>query len=694
MLNFLNPAFLIATAAALIPLLIHLFSRRKVRVIEFSSLKHLKEMQKRQVRRIKIRQLLLLLLRMLIVLVAVLAFARPASKGGYIGSHAGVSSVILFDRSASMQRQVKDGQLFDLARTGAEEILKNFGESDELIFIPFDRQTRFPAGERFFSADVAGNILDELTPGYDAGNFQEAFNKAAELLSGAGNLNKELYLITDRQRYALPDSVDSLGDNVSVYFMDLPVETDGNCGIVDIDMGGQLISLGTPFSIGADIQNYDSFDKPQLLASLFIDGIRVMQTEFAVEASGRQSIRFKHTVNKTGLHYGWVELSDDAYLSDNRYYFSFRIPDRFNVLIIDGDGSGDLIRLALNPSENLTRYWSVKTIDPGTIPEVEFREYDVIVLNGLDSLPDINYSQLMKFVDEGGGLFYVLGQTTDPGNFNAGFGRRIDLQLVEPPPASFTGAGYYTMERFDYTHPIFSRYADIYSDSLPTFRFFALAEIDDGSGNRDLAFFSNGAPALVESSVGLGRIITLTAPLSPRYTDLSVEHNFFPPFIIRTMEYLAGGVSAYESENFIGKNVRRSLSGRQVQYGSVELITPDNRAYTISGTEQTGQIIYDCRPIDIPGIYQLKSNDRLIDLFPVNLPQSESDLAAADFDQLRKALKLDEATTIPYNESAETLISEARFGRELWKIFLWAAAVLMLVEMLLARESEPETDES
>jgi len=43
MFNFLNSAVLIAAAAALIPLLIHLFSKRKVRVVEFSSLKHLKE---------------------------------------------------------------------------------------------------------------------------------------------------------------------------------------------------------------------------------------------------------------------------------------------------------------------------------------------------------------------------------------------------------------------------------------------------------------------------------------------------------------------------------------------------------------------------------------------------------------------------------------------------------------------------
>ena len=77
MLGFLNSTILLAAAAALIPLIIHLFSRRRVKIVPFSSLRHLKAMQRRQVRRLRIRQLLLLIIRMLIILAVVLAFARP-----------------------------------------------------------------------------------------------------------------------------------------------------------------------------------------------------------------------------------------------------------------------------------------------------------------------------------------------------------------------------------------------------------------------------------------------------------------------------------------------------------------------------------------------------------------------------------------------------------------------------------------
>ena len=162
MLSFLNTTVLIAAVAALIPLIIHLFSRRKVKIIEFSSLKHLKAMQRRQVRRLKIRQLLLLILRMLIILLVVMAFARPTTEKGSMGSHASVSAVILFDNSASMNRYVSDGILFDIAKRRTLDLLQNFGEADEVDLVPLvggDESEIFPA---FTSAAIATDRLNQL----------------------------------------------------------------------------------------------------------------------------------------------------------------------------------------------------------------------------------------------------------------------------------------------------------------------------------------------------------------------------------------------------------------------------------------------------------------------------------------------------------------------------------------------------
>jgi hypothetical protein len=685
MFNFLNSAVLIAAAAALIPLLIHLFSRRKVRVVPFSSLKYLKEMQKRQVRRIKIRQLLLLMLRMLIILVAVLAFARPATRGGYIGSHAGVSSVILFDHSASMQRQVKDGLLHELSCRKIKEILSSFGQSDEVLLIPFDRDVSLPFGEGLYSADVAKEILGESGPGYDRADLGKAFRKGQELLGAASSLNKEMYLISDRQLNSLPDSAGIPSDDISYYLIDLPIEIDGNCGITGINMGGQLIEVGSDFNIKATIKNYDSRPKSEQLASLFVDGTCVMQKEFEIAAEDQQSVQLSYEVMNSGFHSGWIEISDDDFLPDNRHYFSFRIPERFNILIIDDDGGGEIVRLALVPSEEIARHWSVKKTDSQNLASIDFRDYDLVILSGPASTGSAETRRLFEFVDAGGGLLFILGEKTDRGYFNREFGQKLKVEMSSPVPEYISGAGYFTLERLDYGHPIFEPFAEMHKNEMPILKFYGLANMRGNPEEHNLGYFSNGNPALIEAGFGLGKIIILGSPILPRFTDLA-GHSFFVPFIIRTAEYLATDVSSYDGGNIIGQNIIRTVSDKTSLQSVIEMITPENRIFQLTGIQKPGQVAFDCRPVDIPGIYQLVSGNHPIDIFAANLSPDEGNLQAASPEQLAASLGIKQYKTIPFNSNTDKFISEARYGRELWQIFLWAVVILLVVEMIFSRE--------
>ena len=91
--TFLNGAFLFAALAALLPLLIHLISRRRVATIDFSSLRFLKELERKRIRRVRLRQILLLIVRSLIILAAALSLARPTLKGSFGGgAHAKTSA--------------------------------------------------------------------------------------------------------------------------------------------------------------------------------------------------------------------------------------------------------------------------------------------------------------------------------------------------------------------------------------------------------------------------------------------------------------------------------------------------------------------------------------------------------------------------------------------------------------------------
>ncbi|HEX7402294.1 MAG TPA: BatA domain-containing protein, partial [candidate division Zixibacteria bacterium] len=127
MFNFLNPIILIAAGVAvLLPLLIHIFNRQKVKKILFSSLLFLRSLEKTRMRRVKIKEYLLLIIRSLIILLAVAAFARPAIKGSFatrVGAHAKTSIAVLLDNSYSLGYETKDGPIFKAAKDKAKNIL-------------------------------------------------------------------------------------------------------------------------------------------------------------------------------------------------------------------------------------------------------------------------------------------------------------------------------------------------------------------------------------------------------------------------------------------------------------------------------------------------------------------------------------------------------------------------------------------
>ena len=73
-MTFFNTALLAGFAAVAIPVLIHIFSRRRYPLIDFSTLRFLRKLQRQQMRKLRLRQWLLLLLRTLAILFIVLAF--------------------------------------------------------------------------------------------------------------------------------------------------------------------------------------------------------------------------------------------------------------------------------------------------------------------------------------------------------------------------------------------------------------------------------------------------------------------------------------------------------------------------------------------------------------------------------------------------------------------------------------------
>ncbi len=691
MLNFLNPAILFGALAAVIPLIIHLFSRRKVKVVEFSSLKHLKAMQKRQVRRLKVRQLLLLIVRTLLILSIVLAFARPTSKGGAVGSHAGVSAIVIFDNSASMNRYVADGRLFDLAKRRAEEVLANFGPSDQVALIPSSGADNTSSGRVFGSSAVALEELRRIEPGHSFATLNTALESAMSLLSQAGNLNREVYVVTDRQRESLPEKPLLADARATVYIVDLQESDISNAGITNIDFGGQLVMPGHEFAVTATVHNYAAQASGEQIASLYLNGRRVSQTSFTAGAGADALVRLTATIPQTGFYSGYIEIPDDMLADDNRYYFSFNIPDRFSVLLVDADPAAAFIELALAPTPDQQMFWSVKRVTPDQLGEVNIADYNSIILAGLPNLPDHTVSEIKGAVRRGKGLLLLYGERTDPATANTEWGSDAGFTIESPAPAVTTHAGYYSLKSIETNHPIFSVFG-FTNDNIPDLKFYSLPKIVAAGSARTLMRFSGDRPALIENSNGSGKILTFCGPLGPDYGDM-VSHGFFVPFVSRAVEYLSANLSSFDSRLFTGENVARALTPGVAITSAVDMIAPDSTSFGVIPEESGGSIVVHPTPTTLPGSYSLVYRDREIDRFALNVNPKECDLTSVDRDQLAGAIGAPDAKVIAQSGTVSAAVAGFRVGRELWPIFAWLAVILLAIEMVLGRGTVASEEE-
>ena len=138
--QFLNPVTAAIAASVAVPLLLLLYFLKLRRVPQpvGSTLLWKKAIQDLQVNSPfqRLRRNLLLLLQLLVLLALLLALARPVSEGRSI---AGAKSVILIDRSASMNAADADGRTrLEVAKERAKALIDTMGGGDQATVIAFD----------------------------------------------------------------------------------------------------------------------------------------------------------------------------------------------------------------------------------------------------------------------------------------------------------------------------------------------------------------------------------------------------------------------------------------------------------------------------------------------------------------------------------------------------------------------------
>lgn len=254
-MTLLNSAALIAAAAVIVPILVHLQKRRKSRVVDWPAMQFLTRTVAARRRGLLLEHLMLLFLRCLIVLLFVLAMARPAIESGRhfsmtiiffvagcglflltwaivskgqgrsrlaavvvaillfmgcgalfsVGPEALADSppdrdvAIVIDSSLTMTLGEDGTSHFDRAISEAKEAVETLSGQSTASIVVAGSITEIVDGSPFRNLAAAEEVLGTLSPVTGGSNLAAAIQQATSLVKKAPNQRKQILLLTDDQ---------------------------------------------------------------------------------------------------------------------------------------------------------------------------------------------------------------------------------------------------------------------------------------------------------------------------------------------------------------------------------------------------------------------------------------------------------------------------------------------------------------
>ncbi len=707
-MTFLNPFVLFGLAAAAIPILIHLFNIRKLRVIEFSTLTFLKELNRNKIRKIKIRQWLLLALRTLLIVLIILAFSRPALQGtfGSAGSRAASTLVILFDNSASMQLHNGKGSFLLQGQRRAEEIISTMQEQDELYFLRLSDVPQATTEEPIRDARAGLSLIRDTEISTRFRTIDDGMRLASRLFQQSKNFNKELFIITDGQSASLaaddrktvePEKL--FPPDIKVFYSSLSDRQAENTSIEHAFVPPTLLQTGKPFTLNVLVKNHGTVTIQNRLVTVTLNGTKVMQKSVSLNAGENKTIDFLLTPYRSGFLSGYAELEDDGFEQDNRYYFTMVIPASMNISLVSPEERyARYIQTALNTARdmNTASPVNITTIAPAQITTTVLSNSDVLIFSGVKELPQSQAEIVRRYLLNGGSILFF------PSADSAVAPYHYMSQLGVNSLSIFRSR--LTFDKVDLQFPIFrGMFEKQLQDSktkVESPEIFSSLNAASDIGLRSIITMSNGKPFLWQRLIGSGTLLGVAVPATEDWSDFPLK-GFFVPFLYQSALYLASPVNAGgEQKYWAGERLEFSSDIMKKKSNSAHsalwLFDPERRnvpmtLYGRTTSEGISKTMFSVEQADFPGIYfGVDKSDTLLAL-ALNTRREESATTLSgpsDVEALANRVGISPASLTPLNSESDLVqtISESRFGIELWKYFLLAAAFVALIEMVIARE--------
>jgi len=674
MIQFTTPWILWGAVAATLPILIHLFGRRKTKQVAFSSLRFLQKLRQDQIRRLRLRQILLLALRTLMILLLVLAFAGPRYAPSGASGIAHDSAVFLFDNTISSSAEYEGRSILEQLKEYAGKIAGNREYVQSFVW------TSVMSPDQSFintSPEVPDEFIANLSPEYGTVDMSGRLERLRSWLTQQRIGDVDLFILTDGQRdqYRGLAEEELSGWDGSRIFVISPNAHIRQSGLEEVQLERALLQPGGTIPLEMQIIRSDSASPMSTAIQLRRDGSKIGQTllNWDMELSRRE--RFEVPIQDPGFLRLEISLGEDAYRADNHWYANVQIPGTIRVLLVtDSPDAGLFAQTALESVADERSAFSFETIPSSNINGSALESADMVILSDV-VLNDTRQRYLRDAVESGTGVMYFPGNSVRQAE---------DFQLFDESPVfgqytALSANQYQEVSQVNWDHPVFRdlTYKEPSVIQLPRVsRYFTLT----GTVSGVLMRLNSGAPFLTESQFGEGRIWTWSSGLSLEWTDLP-RRGILIPLLVRGAYYLSGRQQAYENQLLTGEpivyNIENVSTGEQLR-----LITPSGQSVILPVNEP--EIRYE--DTHLPGHYGVYHQEKLLALYSVNVQKGERNPHKLAVDEWQVIFGEKFGAYIQAGDSGALARGAGLVqGRPLWHWLFALTLACLITEMIISR---------
>jgi hypothetical protein len=284
------------------------------------------------------------------------------------------------------------------------------------------------------------------------------------------------------------------------------------------------------------------------------------------------------------------------------------------------------------------------------------------------------------------------------------------ISMPAPRPETAAPSGFLRFGTIDLSHPVFAGMFEqsAVSTTAPPVespRITSAATLATGTTGTALISMTDGRPFLVEYRAGSGRIMMCAVDAGTSWSDLPVR-GIFPPLLHRSMVYLSTAAAA-DTGSRIGDRLTLSLpraSGESRREFSV--VAPDGSEERVLPQVRAGALFFTTSPAEAPGLYTLHdaqaappgTASAILQAVAVNPRSEESDLTPATDGMIAACatacgIREEDIKEVQSTDALERTVGEARYGVELWQVFLIIALACAALEMVIARTTRAAAGE-